>query len=60
MIVVAVCAAVTIAATGARTDIFDTMEARTIFVMNDAGRVAVVLGANDGGERISSDSVSAG
>ena len=50
MMTVAVCAAVNMAAIGARTSTFDTVEARTIFVMNDAGRVAVVLGANGSGD----------
>ena len=42
----AVCAVRMMTATGAKTGIFDTVEARIIFVMNDAGRVAVVLGAD--------------
>ena len=46
----AVCAVRMMTATGAKTGIFDTVEARIIFVMNDAGRVAVVLGADDGGD----------
>ena len=44
------CAVVTMAATGEKDGEFDTVVARTILVKNDAGKVAVALGAKDGGD----------
>ena len=49
MIVVAMCAVVTVAATGEKYSVFDTVVARHIAVVNDAGEIVVSLGANDGG-----------
>ncbi len=41
---------VTVAATGDKVGRFDTVTARHIFVKNDAGKIVVTLGANDGGD----------
>ena len=49
MTVVAMCAVVTMAATGEMRGVFDMVVARTIF-LNDAGKVVVGLGANDDGD----------
>ena len=49
MTVVAMCAVVTVAATGEKYSVFDTVVARHIAVVNDAGEIVVSLGANDGG-----------
>ena len=46
--VVAMCAAVTMAATGEKDGVFDLVTARYIMVKNDAGEVVVALDANDG------------
>ena len=50
MMAVVVCSVVTMAATGLKDGNFDTVTARTIFVENDAGKIVVSLGANDGGD----------
>jgi hypothetical protein len=47
---VAICAVVTMAATGEKYSDFDVVTARTIFVKNDAGMIIVSLGANDAGD----------
>ena len=47
MTVVAMCAVVTMAATSEKYSNFDTVAARTIYVLNDAGEIVVSLGAND-------------
>ena len=47
MTVVAMCAVVTMAATGDKDGDFDTVFARSIYVTNDAGDIVVSLGAND-------------
>jgi hypothetical protein len=52
MTVVAMCAVVTMAATGLKDGDFDTVTARTIFVTNDAGMPVVGLSTNDGGDGI--------
>jgi hypothetical protein len=52
MTVVAMCAAVTMAATGEKDGVFDTVKARHILVTNDAGDIVVSLGANDGGDGV--------
>jgi len=49
MTVVAMCAVVTMAATGEKYSAIDTVVARHIAVVNDAGEIVVSLGANDGG-----------
>ena len=49
MTVVAMCAVVTMAATGEKYSGVDTVVARHIAVVNDAGEIVVSLGANDGG-----------
>jgi hypothetical protein len=49
MTVVAMCAVVTMAATGDKDGDFGIVTARTIFVMNDAGEIVVSLGASDNG-----------
>ena len=49
LMAVAVYAAVTMAMTGAKVGKFDIVEARTIWVKNDAGQIVVMLDANDGG-----------
>jgi hypothetical protein len=46
---VAMCAVVTMAATGEKRGDFDTVQARHIWVTNDAGDMVVALGANDVG-----------
>ena len=46
--VVAMCAVVTVAATGEKNGTFDRVVARTIWVKNDAGEYVVILGATDG------------
>ncbi|MDB4698971.1 hypothetical protein OAF45_02395 [Candidatus Latescibacteria bacterium] len=50
MMAVVVCAVVTMAATGLKDGHFDTVTARTIYVLNDAGDLVVGLGTNDGGD----------
>jgi hypothetical protein len=50
MTVVAMCAVVTMAATGEKYSGFDTVVARHIAVVNDAGEIVVSLGANDNGD----------
>jgi len=50
LMAVAMCAAVTVAATGEKYGKFDMLVARTIFVNNDEGRPVVALGANDNGD----------
>ena len=50
MTVVAMCAVVTMAATGEKYSHFDTVVARHIFVTNDAGKIVVNLDTNDGGD----------
>ena len=50
MTVVAMCAVATMAATGDKDGHFDSVTARHIFVRNEAGKIVVSLGANDGGE----------
>ena len=49
MMAVAMCAVVTMAATGLKDGHFDTVVARHIRVTNDAGEFVVLLGANDSG-----------
>jgi len=54
VLTVAICAVVTMAATGDKDGHFatvwaDTVVARHIYVKNDAGKLIVTLGANDGG-----------
>ena len=49
MTVVAMCAVVTMAATGEKYSGFDTVVARHIAVVNDEGEIVVSLGANDDG-----------
>ena len=46
MMAVAMCAVVTMAATGEKNGEFDTVRARHIFVRNDAGSGVVILGAD--------------
>jgi len=50
MTVVAMAGVVTMAATGDKDGVFDTVTTRTIFVMNDAGDIVVSLGADDDGD----------
>jgi len=50
MTVVAMAAVVTVAARGEKDGRFDTVVARRIFVLNDAGKVVVGLGPTDGGD----------
>ncbi len=50
LMVVAMCAVATIAATGDKDGYFDLVKARRIWVTNDAGEIVVTLGANDGGD----------
>ena len=52
MTVVAMCAVVTVAATGEKYSVFDTVVARHIAVVNDAGEIVVSLGANDNGNGV--------
>ena len=47
---VAICAVVTVAATGDKDGHFDTVVARHIYATNDAGDLVVQLGANDEGD----------
>ena len=49
LIAVAMCAVVTMAATGDKDGDFDRVEARTIWVKSDAGEYVVGLGASDYG-----------
>ena len=49
MMAVAICAVVTMAATGDKDGVFDTVTARAIWVANDAGEFVVGLGADDSG-----------
>ena len=46
------CVVVTMAATGDKHGVFDTVKARHILVTNDAGDIVVSLGANDGGDGV--------
>ena len=46
---VAICAVVTMAATGEKDGDFDVVTAQKIFVMNDEGEIVVSLGADGGG-----------
>ena len=50
LMVVAMCAVVTMAATGENYGVFDVVKARRIWVTNDAGKIVVTLDANDGGD----------
>jgi hypothetical protein len=50
MTVVAMCAVVTVAATGDKDGYFDTVQTRKIWVTNDAGDTVVSIGANDYGD----------
>ena len=52
LMAVAMCAVVTVAATGENDGTFDTVTARTIWVENDAGDTAVFLGANRVGDGV--------
>ena len=52
MTVVAMCAVVTMAATGEKYSGFDTVVARHIAVVNDAGEIVVSLGANDNSDGV--------
>ena len=52
MMAVVMCAVVTMAATGDKDGVFDTVKARNIYVTNDAGDIVVSLGANDGGDGV--------
>ncbi len=49
LMAVAICAVVTVAATGDKIGRFDALVARIIWVENDAGDVVVGLGTDDGG-----------
>jgi hypothetical protein len=49
MLTVAICAVVTVAATGEKDGRFDTVVAQAIFVKNDAGQFVVGLDASDAG-----------
>ena len=49
LMAVAMCAVVTVAATGMKRGDFDVVVARSIYVTNDAGDFVVYLDANDGG-----------
>ena len=49
MMAVAMCAVVTMAATGDKDGVFESVTARTITVTNDADHGVVYLGANDAG-----------
>ena len=50
VLTVAICAVVTMAATGEKDGDFDVVTAKAIFVKNDAGKVVVSLGATDDGD----------
>jgi hypothetical protein len=50
MTVVAMCAVVTMAATGEKRGDFETVTARHVWVTNDAGLTVVGLGVNDSGD----------
>jgi len=50
VVVVAVCAVVTMAATAEKNGNFDVLTARSIYVTNDDGEFVVGLGASDGGD----------
>jgi len=52
MTVVAMSAVVTVAATGEKDGHFDTVTARSIWVMNDAGGMVISLGANNDGNGV--------
>ena len=52
MMAVAMCAMVTVASTGDKDGVFDTVKARHILVTNGAGDVVVSLGANNGGDGV--------
>ena len=52
MTVVAMAAVVTMAATGDKSGEFDTVVARSIYLLNDAGDAVVTLGANDDGDGV--------
>ena len=49
VLTVAICAVVTMAATGAKGGDFNVVTARHIYVKNDAGKIVVGLSSNDGG-----------
>ena len=49
MMAVAMCAVVTMAATGYKDGVFNSVQARTIYVTNDAGDIVVGLGSTNGG-----------
>ena len=50
LMMVAICAVATIAATGAKNGEFDQVTARHVIVKNDAGKIVVGLGANNAGD----------
>ena len=50
LMVVAICAVVTMAATGKKNGDFDVVTAKAIFVENDDEKFVVSIGANDGGD----------
>ena len=50
LMAVAVCAVVTMAATGDKVGEFDVVVARYIVAKNDAGKYVVALGANEAGD----------
>ena len=50
LMVVAMCAVVTLAAAELKDGYFDTVVVRKIWVVNGAGEIVVSLGANDGGD----------
>ena len=49
VVVVAVCAVVTMAATAEKNGNFDVVTARTIYVKNDGDKIVIALGVDDGG-----------
>ena len=53
LMAVAMCTVVTVAATGLKDGRFDTVMAKDILAMNDAGEIIVALSANDDGEGLS-------
>jgi len=50
LMAVAICAVITVAATGDKDGYFDTVIAKTVWVTNDAGGLVVTLAANDDGD----------
>jgi hypothetical protein len=52
MTVVAICAVVTMAATGEKNGVFNMVTARHIWVTNDTGDTVVSLSADDGGNGV--------